>query len=87
MPNMIQFISKRTNEPEKFAAIDNALCAHFNVTPDPVRYYFNWYNCLGLACACGHGFDTLRNDFPELLPIIDYLDANYAINAWHSHTD
>ena len=81
---MLQLISKHTNEPEKFSTIDDKMCAHFNTPPDAVKYYFNWYNVIGLALSMGLTFDELRNELPEFLAIIDFLDANYTVKAWHS---
>ena len=84
MPHNIQLISKTTDTACRFAEIDNIMCRHFNVEPDPCKYYFNWYNILGFEMALGADFNKLRNEFPEFLTIIDYLDSNYTVKTWYS---
>lgn len=87
MPNCFQLISKATNEPAKFAEIDNELCAAFGVEPDAVKFYAGWYDIVGLAAACGKSFDDMREIFesPEILRVIDYLDARYTTTSWYQH--
>lgn len=83
MPNCFQLISKVTDEPERFALIDDDICTTLGVTPDPKYYYLGWYNCVGLAAACGKSFADMRQMFSaDMLPIIDYLDAHYTIECW-----
>ena len=84
MPNHFQLIPKNSNEPEKFSTIDDIMCTHFGVNSNDVEYYFDWYNVLGFALAMGLTFDELRNEFPEFLEIINYLDSNYTVKTWYS---
>ena len=75
---------KGEKEPSTFVAIDEAMCAHFGVTPDPDRYYRNWYNVEGFGLAMGHDWDKLRKINPDRKDIIDWLEENYISDAWHS---
>ena len=86
MPNCFQLISKDTGQAERFADIDESLCAHLNKEVDEKEYLNYWYDVLGLGIACGKSFDDLRNrcqpDDELMLDIIDYLDQNYVPDAW-----
>lgn len=87
MPNCFQLFKK--SEPTvacRFCDVDDEMCAHFGVTPDPVKYYLGWYDVIGLGIALGQSWDKMRDihkDWPEILPLIDYLEANYNTNAWY----
>ena len=85
MPNCFTLTRKGASAPSKFADIDNELCAHLGVQPDPIRYYQGWYDCIGFALAIGKTWDWMRKEWAEdteLLPIIDYLEAHYVSDAW-----
>lgn len=78
-----------TGEPVKFATIDEEMCEHFGVTPDPVKYYRGWYDVIGEALAMGASFEKIRecfvtNDEQNGIAIVDFLDANFVSDAWYS---
>jgi hypothetical protein len=83
MPNCFTLTPKGATEPEKLADIDNKLCAHFGVEPDPEHYYQMWVDIEGLALAMGRDWQWMRENFdPERLPIINWLDEHYTPDAW-----
>lgn len=89
MPNCFNLTRKTaTNEgPVKLAQIDDELCKHLGVVADPVKYHLGWYDSVGFGLATGLTFDQLRkmckdSGDTELLPVIDFLDANFTALAW-----
>ena len=84
MPAYFTLTKKGETEPSTFIAIDEAMCAHFEVTPDPVKYYRAWYDIEGLGLAMGHDWNKLREINPNRADIIDWLEENYTPNAWYS---
>jgi hypothetical protein len=82
MPNCFQLTRKGETEPIKLIEIDEELCKHFNTPVDPKYWFRAWYHIIGLGLAMGSTWDKLREDYPELLEVIDYLDENYTSNAW-----
>lgn len=87
------FCLNRKSEPEaepvKFVTIDEEMCAHFGVTPDPVKYYRGWYDIIGEALAMGASFAKIRecfekNNEPNGVAIVDFLDANFVSDAWYT---
>jgi hypothetical protein len=64
MPACFQLFPK--NDPTKAAAlsqVDDAMCAHFQVEPDPVRYYHWWFDSIGYRLATGKTFDEIRKEY------------------------
>ena len=84
MPAYFTLTKKGETEPSAFIAIDEAMCAHFEVTPDPVKYYRAWYDIEGLGLAMGHDWNKLREINPNRADIIDWLEDNYTPDAWYS---
>lgn len=82
MPNCFTLTPKGETEPARLAAIDDAMCAHFGVAPDPDKYYQFWVDCEGLALACGKDWTWMRENFPERVGIIDWLAEHYTPDAW-----
>lgn len=62
--------------------VDNAMCKHLGVAPDPFFWHRSWVDSIGMGLAFGKTFDEIREYFsePEMLRIIDWLDDNF-INA------
>lgn len=86
MPACIQLFKKGESTPTTFQQIDEEICAHFNVPCDPVRWYEQWYDCICVFLAMGKSFDYVREtykDYPRLVEITDWLEANYRPNAWY----
>lgn len=87
MPAYFQLLSKASGKAVPFVEIDEAMCKHFQVDVDPVKYYEGWYDNIGLLCALGRTWDEIREtwkDFPELLAIVDWLAEHYTADGWSS---
>lgn len=86
MPNCFTLTRKGETEPARLSAIDDAMCAHFNVTPDADRYYRFWVDIEGCALACGRDWDWIRANMDDeegsRKPIVDFLEANYTPDCW-----
>jgi hypothetical protein len=88
MPNC--FSLQRKSAPDinvPFNQIDDEICAHMGITPDPDKYYLGWYNIIGLALACGQSFPQIINSLREyddklLLDVAEYLNDHFTSNAW-----
>ena len=78
----IQFYKKGSNEPEKLTEVDNAICAHFGVEPDPVQWYNYWYVTVGFFLAMGKDYDYIVREFPAHQALCQFLAANYETNNW-----
>lgn len=83
MPACFQLFPKGSTTPARFSDIDDAMCAHFGVNPDPDRYYRQWYDTEGFRLAIGHSLASQREESPERADIIDWLDANYSPESWY----
>ena len=71
--------------PASLVSVDEAICAHVGRQPDPQKYVWDWFDYVGFPLAVGRSWADIREqceDFPELLQIIDFLEANYLPNAW-----
>jgi len=87
MPNCFTLTRKSDPAagPVKLTLIDEELCAHLGVEVHPSNWCFGWYDIVGFALAMGKSFAEIREfceDYEDLHPIIDYLDANFTTNAW-----
>ena len=85
MPRCFQLFKKGSQEPSKFEDVDDAICEHFGVTPDPDTYYQDWYDVIGLALAMGYDWDGIRRvlkSSTEILKIVDFLEEHYSPTAW-----
>ena len=65
MPNFFTLTRKSNPEagPVDFVTIDEEICAHCGVTPDPDRYLDGWYDSIGFRLAFGKSWDEIRKDF------------------------
>jgi len=87
MPNCFTLTRKSNPEagPVQLALIDEELCAHLGVEVHPQYWVHGWYNTIGLMLSVGKSWDEGREIFKDsdvLLPIIDYLEANFITDAW-----
>lgn len=87
MPNCFTLTRKSDLEsgPVAFAKIDDEMCGAFGITPDPKKYYCQWYDIVGFGLAVGKSFSDLReiwHDQPKYLQIVDWLDENFTSDAW-----
>jgi hypothetical protein len=101
MPACFQLISKVTKKPTDFITVDDAICKHMNVEPDPVNYYMHWYDSIGFALAMGRTFEELKTrytkgknqvtdpeeveSYEKALEVVAFLDEHYEANSWHEH--
>jgi len=88
MPNYFTLTKIGAEEPSTFSAIDDELCAHLDIQPDPEKYYLGWYDSIGLGLAMDKDWDELRSWWEEtsrMQKVIDYLEKNYLANAWYQH--
>jgi hypothetical protein len=73
MPNCFSLTRKGEKEPEKLTVIDERLWRELGKQePDPEKWYFNWYNHIGLLLALGQGFMNISEKFEKL--VMDCLD-------------
>lgn len=85
--NCFQLLNKTTGEPANLNDVDAEICAMLNTPVDPEHFVHYWYEIIGLAAACGHSFEKMRNEIfvdadPTALQIINYLDEHYTIRCW-----
>ena len=94
MPNCFQLTRKNEKEPSKLTLIDEEICKHFRVAPDPVKWFHNWYDIIGLSIAMGDelGSEKLRANTekyldinPQIMEVLSFLEENYTSCAWHAH--
>lgn len=86
MPNCFQLIRKTTGEAETFVIIDEEICAHLNVEPDPIEFLAGWYDSIGIRAASGNDWAKIREDLKEydtLSRIVDFLEEHYTISSWY----
>lgn len=86
MPNYFSLTPINGTEPTKLADIDDAMCKHFGVTPDDDSFYRHWVDIEGFALAVGRDWQWMRDNFPDRLDIINWLEANYTPDAWASRS-
>jgi len=88
MPNCFRLTKKGETAASPLNQIDDEMCAHFGVVPDVKMYYHGWYDFIGFLIAVGKplGSAELRKSCedlsPEMVAILDYLEANYTSDAW-----
>ncbi len=85
MPRCFALTKKGENEPTKLTAIDDEMRVAFGEPPDGENWLWHWYDCIGLALACGKTWDQIREIFEdsrELLMVVDYLEERYESDCW-----
>ncbi len=65
MPACFQLYPKGSNEPVILQRLDDEMCRHFGVEPDPDRWLGGWYDTIGFRFALGKSFDQIREQFKE----------------------
>jgi len=86
MPVCFSLTDKSTGQVAVLSAVDDAMCAHFGVEPDPVKYYHSWFDTIGLAIACGLDEVKLHETWDghrDHKVIIDWLLTHYTPSGWH----
>lgn len=98
MPNCYALKHKDTATPNlsgnaQFIAIDEAMCAAFGVKPDPVTWYADWENRVGISLATGKSLESVRlwllecgySSTDPLIAAVCYLRNNYTVDCWYQH--
>ena len=90
MPSCYRLIAKDGTKPlpgnKNFIAIDEAMCKHFDVTPDENLWYQNWENVIGISLATGKTWDDiLAKDWldEETKEAIKWLADRYEPDCWY----
>ena len=88
MPNCLTLTKKDAEEPLNFSKIDTELWLHFmgSEPKDNKKWYYEWYNIIGLGLAGGMSFEEIRKHTmdPHIKEITIFLEDNYTSNAWYS---
>ena len=85
MPNCFRLIDRETGNIPTLVQVDAILCENWNTPCDPVKYFEHWVDLIGMPLAMGKTWEDVREqwaDDPYLLPIIDFLEARYTVEAW-----
>jgi TorA maturation chaperone TorD len=98
MPNCFQLTRKGDTHPSPLVLIDDLICEHFGVEPDPVTYFNSWYDSIGFKLAMGKSLTEIVNYYHreyELckgndpsdywqtqLKIAQWLEENYIPDTW-----
>lgn len=88
MPACFQLFRKDGSSPDPipFPVVDEEICAHLGVTPDPVKYYMGWYDAIGFLLAIGKTWSEILLVYPEAEPVLLFMEATYTPNAWYSRS-
>lgn len=90
MPNYFSLTNKSTGKTERFADIDDKLCAHLGVEADEHLYFRDWYNGMSQYFAMGWSFERIRDEAfaaaitagdDDLKAMLDWFDENYLVSA------
>ena len=95
MPACVQYYRKGEKVAIVLADLDDELCAHLGVTPDPVKYVAGWFDFIGLFHALDKSHDEVRakikkcieddpayTGYQQWLKILDYLEEHFTVNSW-----
>lgn len=80
----------RVTDPTRIAPlvlqdVDTELCKAFNVPVDPIHWFRNWHNIIGLCLACGQTFQQIAADeswSDDTRELAAYMDRHYLVDAW-----
>lgn len=68
--------------PVPLQQIDNEMCEHFGIIPDPGKYYHQWVDTIGLALAGAQSFDEIIKDCNEAIEEQSKIANPEGINYW-----
>ena len=85
----IQFIPVESSHPISLRILDERICNLLGIAVKETSYGFDWYAYMALHLAGGMTYSKLRERLVEyendhLLPVLDYLEANFTVRAFHS---
>ena len=71
----------------KLFDLDALVCEAVGDPCHPTAWCRGWFNYIGSFMASGKTYDEVRamierDEIPELIPVLDYLEANYEPRAW-----
>ena len=85
MPNCFSLTKKGDSKPATLTSVDEAICALLGEPVHELNWCHQWFDSVGFGLAVGRTFADMRDTFadcPDLLKIIDFLEANYTPDAW-----
>jgi hypothetical protein len=82
MPRCFALYPKGGTEKISLQDVDKELCEFFGVKVSETEWLGNWYNTIGLSLAIGHDWGKIREFFPEMKNIIDFMEENYTPDSW-----
>lgn len=92
MPNCFTLTRKSDVQagPVTLSVIDEEMCAYFGEPVHSEYWCRGWYNSIGLLLSLGKNWDEIREiyeepDFQHLIPVIDFLEANFTTDAWYQY--
>ena len=91
MPNCFQLTKKGEVEPSTLNSVDEAICEYVGAPVDEKKWYYNWYNILGLAYACGKSCEEVARITHEQDPghkldtVARFIADNYETKSWYEH--
>ena len=99
MPNCFTLTPKGEATPKNLALIDDDMCSHFGVTPNPRTYFNGWFDSIGLRLAMGHSLAEIKayysskigervehdgfDIYERLAAIAEYLEERYTSDAFY----
>ena len=82
MANCFRLLSREDGQPVLLTEIDNRMAEHFGEEPHETKWFRYWYDKAGFSFAMGRTIAETRELFPEDNDILDWIDANFTIDAW-----
>lgn len=82
MANCFRLLSREDGQPALLTEIDNRMAEHFGEEPHETIWFRYWYDRAGFSFAMGRTIAETRELFPEDNDILDWIDANFTIDAW-----
>lgn len=84
MPNCFNLTKKGDTEATALNKVDEFICEQLGVEVHPKNWVRNWYNEIGFDLAMGSTFEKMRATYedPEIIEVVDILDANFTPGAW-----
>jgi len=71
MPNCFSLTRKGESKPCELQQVDEQIREHFKAPPDPVNWFRNWYNTLGMDFAFGKSPESIQKEVLDGKPLYD----------------
>ncbi len=82
MPNCFMLTRKGEEQMTPLQQVDDEMRTHFGAPPSATEWYRGWYDTIGFGLAMGNDWDRLRELYEDAKPVIDWLEANFTVDAW-----